>query len=56
MTLREALERASAVLKEAGVPDASRDAFLLLNHVTGINHAVYPRSLRAWYARSTGVY
>ena len=41
MTLREALERASAVLKEAGVPDASRDAFLLLNHVTGINHAVY---------------
>ena len=41
MTLSEAFEYGYKILHDAGVPDARYDAFRLLEHVTGIGHALY---------------
>lgn len=41
MSLRDALKRAEAYLLECGISDAAVDAWILLEHVTGISRAVY---------------
>ena len=38
-TIREIYEQASEALAAAGVPDARYDAYVLLEHVTGVSHA-----------------
>lgn len=41
MTLEEAYRLGSDVLNEAGVPDAGTDAWILLEHVTGVSRTRY---------------
>ena len=41
MTLQKAFEFGRKTLEDAGIEDAQVDAWLLLEHVTGITRAVY---------------
>ena len=41
MTIREAVQKAKKYLEENQVPDCETDAFLLLQHVSGIDRAAY---------------
>ena len=41
MTLEEAYRLGNDVLNEAGVPDAGTDAWILLEHVTGVSRTRY---------------
>ena len=41
MTLKEAYTEAGRRLKERGIPEASLDAWLLLEYVTGVSRASY---------------
>lgn len=41
MTLREALVNGEKILNDAGISDASVDAWLLLEHITGVSRGIY---------------